>query len=296
MVMIERQKIKVIYVMGAGHSGSTLLDIILGNHPEIQSCGELKYNNFLNKYQENCLCTCGQKSQTCQFCNQVIDTWKYRTGIKNIKSYQRLQKKYEDTKIPFNLNWSKSEDFNQYLFYTLEFLKSLSSSSGKNIIVDSSKNPTRAFYLSLIPEIELILIHLIRDGRGVSYSIMKKNPDEKKRIKGWFLTNLQSELVSHRINAKKIRVRYEDLISTPDIVLSKIGRMLNLNFSDISDKLINGSGIPVKGHILAGNRMRFSSDNVVLKQSFEWKEHLSYKDLFYYWIISWPLALKYRYY
>ncbi|WP_129597694.1 hypothetical protein [Methanohalophilus profundi] len=95
---------------------------------------------------------------------------------------------------------------------------------------------------------------------------------------------------------KKIRVRYEDLISTPDIVLSKIGRMLNLNFSDISDKLINGSGIPVKGHILAGNRMRFSSDNVVLKQSFEWKEHLSYKDLFYYWIISWPLALKYRYY
>ncbi|WP_129597696.1 hypothetical protein [Methanohalophilus profundi] len=183
MVMIERQKIKVIYVMGAGHSGSTLLDIILGNHPEIQSCGELKYNNFLNKYQENCLCTCGQKSQTCQFCNQVIDTWKYRTGIKNIKSYQRLQKKYEDTKIPFNLNWSKSEDFNQYLFYTLEFLKSLSSSSGKNIIVDSSKNPTRAFYLSLIPEIELILIHLIRDGRGVSYSIMKKNPDEKKRIK-----------------------------------------------------------------------------------------------------------------
>lgn len=34
-------EIRVIYVTGKGHSGSTLLDLILGNHSQIESVGEL---------------------------------------------------------------------------------------------------------------------------------------------------------------------------------------------------------------------------------------------------------------
>lgn len=33
--------LNVLYVMGSGHSGSTLLDMMLGEIPEFLSCGEV---------------------------------------------------------------------------------------------------------------------------------------------------------------------------------------------------------------------------------------------------------------
>jgi len=35
-------KIKLIYILGLGHSGSTLLDFILGSHSKFESVGEIK--------------------------------------------------------------------------------------------------------------------------------------------------------------------------------------------------------------------------------------------------------------
>ncbi len=34
---------KIIYIMGAGRSGSTILDILLGNGEDILSCGKLRW-------------------------------------------------------------------------------------------------------------------------------------------------------------------------------------------------------------------------------------------------------------
>ena len=45
--MNNKEFTQIIYIMGYGRSGSTLLDIILGNHPEIQSLGEVAL--FYNK-------------------------------------------------------------------------------------------------------------------------------------------------------------------------------------------------------------------------------------------------------
>ena len=39
---MSHTKIPVIYVVGNGHSGSTLLDLMLGSHSKIESVGELK--------------------------------------------------------------------------------------------------------------------------------------------------------------------------------------------------------------------------------------------------------------
>ena len=63
-------QLNIIYIMGYGRSGSTLLDIILGNHSEIESLGEVA---FLHQdlYQGG-LCSCLNSYADCPFWSQVL--------------------------------------------------------------------------------------------------------------------------------------------------------------------------------------------------------------------------------
>ena len=48
------EKIKIIYIVGVGHSGSTLLDRIIGSANNVFSVGALwDVENFLNKFENN---------------------------------------------------------------------------------------------------------------------------------------------------------------------------------------------------------------------------------------------------
>ncbi len=66
--------VKVLYITGAGRSGSTILDIVLGNHPDIESTGELSNlvrNGWIGgeslkgierKRVRVPICTCGRRT------------------------------------------------------------------------------------------------------------------------------------------------------------------------------------------------------------------------------------------
>ncbi len=62
--------IRVIYVVGAGRSGSTLLDTILGNHEYIESVGEL-INSPRAWSNPDEYCACGIQAGVCDFWRQV---------------------------------------------------------------------------------------------------------------------------------------------------------------------------------------------------------------------------------
>src|SRR5437773_1697066 len=51
--------VRVIYIMGAGRSGSTLLDTILASHPEVVGVGEL-VNLHSAGWTAKEICACGQ--------------------------------------------------------------------------------------------------------------------------------------------------------------------------------------------------------------------------------------------
>ena len=65
----------VVYVMGVGRSGSTLLDIALGSHPRVESVGELK-NLVRGGWRENGYCACGSRVQECDFWARVDGLWR----------------------------------------------------------------------------------------------------------------------------------------------------------------------------------------------------------------------------
>ena len=98
----------VIYILGAGRSGTTLLDIVLGNQDGIFSCGELnRYAKqdgfptlaqeekqvFWRKIREKILQKNKNKSVTCY--SSLIDTYEHHFGFllsliyRNKKNYKR---------------------------------------------------------------------------------------------------------------------------------------------------------------------------------------------------------------
>src|SRR5512143_3727059 len=62
---------QVAYILAASHSGSTLLSLLLGSHPQVATIGEIRLSpgpmGDLARYR----CSCGALIQECGFWRQV---------------------------------------------------------------------------------------------------------------------------------------------------------------------------------------------------------------------------------
>jgi hypothetical protein len=197
--------VKVLKIVGLGRSGSTILDVVLGNHPQIESVGEV--GNLVGSgwiSQESLrgmdperlrvpLCTCGKRldvlyvdtpDEACPFWSSVRREWVERTDRDSIESYPKLQEAFE-----LKSRWSRygldplprllyekrrpSAQFRSYARLTLAFFESIRAVSGKPILVDSSKSEAGALAWGMVPGIDLYVVHLVRDGRAVITSLRK---------------------------------------------------------------------------------------------------------------------------
>lgn len=61
----------LVIIASAGHSGSTLLDLLLGNHSQVSGVGEM---NRLTLYPGDRACACGRTIAECGYWNRVRET------------------------------------------------------------------------------------------------------------------------------------------------------------------------------------------------------------------------------
>ncbi len=64
--------IKVIYILGAGSSGSTLLSLLLGAHSRMVNVGEISHIDRYRALDLNC--GCGERVSKCSFWSKVFST------------------------------------------------------------------------------------------------------------------------------------------------------------------------------------------------------------------------------
>lgn len=271
------EPLRVIYICGYGRSGSTILDILLGNSSELLGAGEL--GNLPKRVWPNDeYCSCGTRVQSCAFWSEVVATWQRQTPTASIERYREIQIRQER-------RWSgrRGDDFGRYRELTAGLIAAIGAVSGKRVVVDSSKIPARGLALAAIPEIDLRVVHLVRDGRGVAWSLLK--PKAKNEAAGiekslpprsvvrtavrWGLTNLLAERLCTRVGpARSIRVRYEDLIAAPERTLAAIGAVAGVDLKLLARALASGSTLR-PDHQVAGNRLRMSAE-VRLRLDHEW--------------------------
>lgn len=78
---------KLIYVIAQAHTGSTLLDCVLGTHPDFVSSGELRYINWqlyrtkkeISSVEAQNVCTCERSFRDCDYWSNVFKVIKEKS-------------------------------------------------------------------------------------------------------------------------------------------------------------------------------------------------------------------------
>jgi hypothetical protein len=303
--------LKVIYIMGAGHIGSTVLDVVMSSHPKLESLGEVsKFHGFGWLPDDNRHCACGSTVHDCPFWSEVRHRWSVSTGSADAARYMMLQSRYERTAAGwrrlFRNRLTRTSEFAEYQEGTEAIYRAVQQTRGAEYLVDSSLTPKRAYAQAMNPNVDLYLIHLVRDGRGVIWSLMKPNKKipgkayvpapPQRTTKYWVSANLQSAWVFRSVEKRKrLRIRYEDFALDPPSVLSRIGALIGEDMSGLVKEgmLTNPSN---DRHTVGGNRVRFIRDeDIRVRADFAWMDKLEEKYRTMFWRRAGWLARRFGY-
>ena len=182
---------KLAYILAASHSGSTLLSMLVGSHPQTYTVGELKFCPTAIGDIDDYRCSCGEFIRNCPFWNDVIagmakrgfdfDIARAGTGFRDIGTPYarrllrplhrgRMMEAVRDMGLSLSAAWRKQ--YPQIQRRNAALVASIAEITGAGIIVDSSKTAVRLKYLLRNPELDVKVIRLIRDGRAVALTYM----------------------------------------------------------------------------------------------------------------------------
>lgn len=302
----------ILSIVGAGHSGSTILDIILGNDPRIEGVGEIHKLPRSGWIQdEDRRCACGSPIHSCPYWLDVQAHWNERFDGQ-LESYIALQDRFEGSRS----SWPRllvearrqTQAFRRYADMTAGLYEAIRDVSGKSVIVDSSKKPIHTYALLANPRLNVRVIHLVRDGRGIVWSKSKsldrdveagvpsdRGPVSPRRSTAhWILANLESEAVVARAGrSNALRISYEAFVERPGDVLRAVGSLAEEDLGSLADAVAAERPMQA-GHKVGGNRVR-RSGSVSLRPDFSWTTGLQPRDARTFWRLAGWLARRYGY-
>ena len=279
---------KVIYILGCSRCGSTVLNSILGNHEDAVGLGEFEKLLPVGWLGED-YCGCGIRVAECPFWSEVRCRWTHGGG--DVARYHQLSRRFQRLRqLPRILiaNESRSTDFAEFASRTRELFKAVSGVSGATVIVDSSKNPVRGMALCRVKGLDVRLIHLVRDPRGMAASLVRGlsrdhaggiqqdlPPRPVKAVaREWnFMGRVADWLLRSRSPDTCIRVRFESLLEQPEQTIQAIGRVVGIDLGVVAKGIANHDPIQIGPHMVAGNRIRMQKCTT-LWRSDNWEESL----------------------
>jgi Sulfotransferase family len=261
----NNRKIKVLYIAGPGRSGSTLLARLLGEVEGWLNVGEAARFLFDADMQARGIpCGCGSPLAECPFWKDIAtaippDLLEAGTRMARMRRFPQLLAHHDIQHLP--------AEAQRILASLQEAYREVVRANGCEVIVDSSKNPTDALLLSFAPNIELHVVHLVRNPRSVVASWTKKKGYLKshplrKVIVWWWSYNVFSECLRGRARSYQ-RVLYGDFVQDPGKVLREItaavaGHELPLGFLRGKQATLHLQ------HALAGNPDKLGAGEVTI--------------------------------
>ncbi len=304
---------RVAYILAPSHSGSTLLAMLLGAHPDACTVGELKITRLGNvdKY----LCACGTPIRQCAFWKGIarrmeangvsFDVTNAQTALlahgsaytnRLLRPLHRnaLMELVRDTALCLSPTWHRQRRI--FAERNVALMESVAAESGAQVVVDSSKIAIRLKYLLRLPQLDIRVIRLIRDGRGGALALMEPAAfadatDPKLRGGGsggdrdderltmeeaaheWRRSNEEADEIVKTIDPKCVTtIHYEDVCQTPLGTLGTVHQFLGLDPTKCTLEFRN-----TPQHVI-GNGMRLDSTSEIRLDE-RWREQLSDDDL-----------------
>ena len=302
----------VIYIAGSGHSGSTLLERTLGQMDGFVNVGEL-IDLFRRTAAQGERCGCGQAFASCAFWARVGTHAFGGWGDGHLATVQSLQQhvarqRHTARLLAFRLaGRGFRRDVTRYGASYSSLYQAIAAETGAACVVDASKWPVQALALAR-SGIDVRVIHLVRDVRGVAHSLSKaavarphavgenslmwRNGVTSAALR-WVACQFQAESLG-RCGIPVTRVRYEDFVRDPRPTVTAALDALGLPPSPSHLNHLSGQHVTLgPGHGLSGNPSRFRNGEITLQVDEKWREEMSRRDRTVVTAIGMPLLLRY---
>ena len=308
--------LRVLSVVGAGRSGTTVLASILSEVPGCASAGELRWL-WQRGIQEGRPCGCGRPPAECPVWAPVIARCLQAPGPDgdpvSVDEVVRAQHELNLTRNRMRVLRSANETETSWPALRLvrhvtgTAVEALAETTGTSVVVDTSKRPHDAAVMAAIPGVELYVLHVLRDPRAVAHSWRRAKTfsvDGETRTMGtrrlpssvrrWTANALGSEALRRRLPPERwLRMRYEDFCASPALEIDRILAMLG----QTGRPQFEGSDTVrlTPNHIVAGNPSRFTVGSVQIRVDEEWTRAMSRRDQLLVFGSTLPLLRRYGY-
>jgi hypothetical protein len=238
---------QVIYVMGAGRSGSTILGVALGNYEGVFYAGEM--DAWLARSGEPML-DGSQREEFWQRVRSDVPAAGELFGRQPELAIERSASLFRVHKWP-----ARRRIRRKYRLVAQSLYDAVARAAGTMFLVDTSHYPLRARELQALTGIDLYLLYLVRDPRSVVSSFARTDVAQYKKpflvanVYLW-LTNLLSTVVFLRHpRERRMFVRYEDVVADPEGVLGDVLRRVGAPAAAPDFSALR-TGIPFQGNRL----------------------------------------------
>lgn len=287
---INGSPLTILYIAGSDRSGTTLLDRIIGAGRDAFSGGEI-HQIFQRGIIGNELCSCSKPFDRCT-------VWRATAERSRLLGQQDIAGELEASKQSIvrirNLRtlargsaMVAGRDPAPLRDRLGRVYRAIARVTGARVIVDSSKHPALPFLMREDRGLDIRVVHVVRDSRGVVNSWSRR----KRRIEAagrdeyldrpglmrscylWNVAHLGCETLREAF--PYVRLRYEDAVANLQDALGRVAALAGLP-RGAWDDVVDGETLHLSGlHTLAGNPMRLDGDTVRLRLDDAWRSELS---------------------
>jgi len=243
--MNDRASIGYVYILGASHSGTTLLAMLLNAHPEIATIGETSPGKMgdVNTYR----CSCGLLIRDCSFWKNVarkmqekhpdfrLDRFGTSFELPSHRLVNRLLhvdhrgvllESLRDCVLGLSPCWRQS--YRAIMARCYDLASVVLSESGARILVDSSKLAYRLKFLLRVPGLDIKVIHLVRDGRAVALTYMRQDEfaDSREPVLRRGGRGMAAEATADSLSMKQAAYEWRRCLQAAEHVLATLDKSL----------------------------------------------------------------------
>ena len=217
---------KVVFILGIGRSGSTMLDLMMGSHSQGFSLGEISKLPQIYRHNPTPEAFCPASSFWSDHFSEA-DAKQLALGLSGRRLHPAIPLRLERG---FRELIGRDAIFNPYTLL-LDRIR-------KTLLVDSSKYPdwverrldAREFRKG---PLQAYVIHAVRDGRAVLNSYLRAYPEmTAESVSQRWLTNLNKceQLYATLPTDRRLQVQYEALATDPVNMMRKVCAFLEVPF------------------------------------------------------------------
>lgn len=278
--------IRVVFIAGAGRSGSTLLGTVLAQVPGFFGLGQPR-DVISRGHERGGPCSCGRSFRDCSFWMPVFErTFGGNTERKlelystQLRALGAVGPQADSVVISGREQATRCRARSPEFFDLLEALYvHCADAAGVRTLVDASKTPNYAMMLTASDELDLRVVHLIRDPRAVAISWKKRNGFPIYTVsRGWVKRNRAVRDMFGGDHYKP--VRYEDLVASPrktvEEIISWLGEPVPPDLFE-SERVVRVARGKV--HAFAGSDERLEgSERLAIADAQRWRASIRLRD------------------